>query len=120
MPVISLLSTTISSADAGKQLAVKLVESKLAACVQMDGPIESVYRWQGQLCVDTEFRLTCKTLPICIDRAILFVKQNHSYETPEILIEQAEVSADYFQWLAQQVVEPDVVSPDVVVEPESP
>ena len=120
MPVISLLSTTISSADAGKQLAIKLVESKLAACVQMDGPIESVYRWQGQLCVDTVFRLTCKTLPICIDRAILFVKQNHSYETPEILIEQAEVSADYFQWLTQQVVEPDVVSPDVVVEPESP
>jgi periplasmic divalent cation tolerance protein len=112
MPVISLLSTTISSAEAGKQLAVKLVESRLAACVQMDGPIESVYRWQGQLCVDTEFRLTCKTLPTCIDRAILFVKQNHSYETPEILIEQAEVSADYFQWLTQQVVEPEVVEPE--------
>lgn len=107
MAVISLLSTTIGSSEAGKQLAVKLVESKLAACVQIDGPIESVYRWQGQLCVDTEFRLTCKTLPACIDKAILFVKQIHSYETPEILIEQADVSTDYFQWLSQQVVEPE-------------
>lgn len=103
MPNIAIISTTLGSTDAAQELAQKIVAAKLAACVQIDGPIQSVYSWKGQLCTDEEFRLSCKTLPALIQHALQFLRQHHSYELPELVIAEVDSSQEYYQWLSEQV-----------------
>lgn len=105
MPTISVISTTIGSADAAKQLANDLVAHSLAACVQIDGPIESVYRWQGKVCVDQEYRLTCKTTPKVSSLVVAMIEQKHTYDVPEILCSLVDASQSYYEWLEAQVNE---------------
>ena len=109
MPNIAIISTTLGNAEAAQHLAKRIVEAKLAACVQIDGPIQSVYRWKGQLCTDDEYRLSCKTLPSLRSQALQFLRQNHSYELPELIVAEVEASQDYWQWLSEQVQDGEVV-----------
>ncbi len=103
MPKIVIISTTLGNPDAAKKLAMQVVETRLAACVQIDGPIQSVYSWKGQLCTDDEYRLSCKTLPTLSQQASQFLRQHHSYELPELVVAEVEASEDYYQWLSEQV-----------------
>ncbi|MFO0943499.1 MAG: divalent-cation tolerance protein CutA [Pirellulales bacterium] len=103
MPQITIILTTIGSAEVAQSLAQKMVHAKLAACVQIDGPIQSVYSWNGQLCMDKEYRLSCKTLPSLCQQALQLLRQNHSYEVPELILAEVEASQDYWQWLSEQV-----------------
>ncbi len=50
------LSTTTATQEEAQQIAAALVHERLAACVQIDGPIESVYRWQGEVETAREWR----------------------------------------------------------------
>lgn len=103
MPNIVIISTTLGNAEAAKSMAAQIVDAKLAACVQIDGPIQSVYRWKGELCFDEEYRLLCKTLPALSQQAVEFLRQHHSYELPELVVNEVESSQDYYQWLSEQV-----------------
>jgi periplasmic divalent cation tolerance protein len=100
---ISTVSTTVGSEDSSRQLAAAMVESRLAACVQIDGPIRSVYRWQGTVNNELEYRLICKTLTSLVPNLIEFIKQKHPYELPEILNVRCECSPEYAHWLSEQV-----------------
>ena len=77
-----------------------LVEGRLAACVQISGPIESIYRWQGKLETANEWQCVAKTSMAkyaAIEAAIL---KSHSYETPEIIATPiVEASEAYLNWL---------------------
>jgi periplasmic divalent cation tolerance protein len=75
----------------------------LAACVQIDGPLRSFYRWQGQLCDETEYRLNCKTLPSLREKVIQLIRSCHPYELPEVLVVAGESLPDYAKWVAEQV-----------------
>jgi periplasmic divalent cation tolerance protein len=105
MQTISIVNTTVGSIETAKHLATKIVEARLAGCVQIDGPITSIYNWQGKLCDDTEFRLTCKTLPWRLQAVVEFLQANHSYEVPEIIVSSFEASSSYMSWLSDQVSE---------------
>lgn len=100
---ISTVSTTLGTKEQAQALAEQVVESRTAACVQIDGPIHSVYRWEGKLCSETEYRLTLKTLPALVDNLIERVRKLHPYQIPELLVSSGEVSADYFGWVQEQV-----------------
>lgn len=100
---ISTVSTTVASEEQAKQLAQTLIESRLAACVQIDGPLSSIYRWQDQIQQDTEFRLVCKTMPSMVASLVADLQKRHPYEVPEILIARYQCSAEYAHWLADQV-----------------
>ena len=65
-------------------IAVKLVEKKLAACVQIL-PIRSCYEWQGEICRDTERLLFIKTKTAMYGDIEEFIILNHPYEVPEIV-----------------------------------
>ena len=56
------LTTTTATEDEALQLARLLVDQRLAACVQVSGPIRSIYRWQGEVCEAVEFRCSIKSL----------------------------------------------------------
>ena len=81
-------------------MARKIVEARLAACVQVLPPVKSFYFWEGAVQADSEHLLLIKTLPGKYDELEEFIRSNHSYSVPEIVALSAEkVSEDYFDWL---------------------
>lgn len=95
-----IVLTTVSSSEEAESLAQKIVEIKLAACVQLLPPIKSVYFWEGKVQQDSEFLLFIKTLPEKYDDLEKFISENHSYDVPEIVALPAEkVSESYLSWI---------------------
>ena len=95
---IVVMTTVSSEADAGK-LANVLVTAKAAACVQMM-PIRSCYMWEGKVNNDTEVLLLIKTRAALFDRVAELIKQNHSYDVPEIIsVPVTAGSAPYLGWI---------------------
>lgn len=85
---------------AGETLAAKIVEAKLAACVQVLPRMTSVYVWEGRVTKEVEHLLLIKTLSEKYDELRDFITANHSYEVPEIVaIESASVSDSYLTWM---------------------
>lgn len=98
--------TTTPSRELAEQIAQRLVEERLAGCVQIDGPIVSIYRWEGQVERDQEWRLNVKTLDFRFQQVEGVIQQMHPYDVPEILaVPVARGSDTYGDWLAEQVGE---------------
>ena len=99
-----IVFSTTGSQEEARRIAQQLVERSLAACVNVLGPIESIYRWQGKVETAGEFLLLIKTtaerFPDVRDALVAL----HSYEIPEcIAIDVADGSAPYLAWLADSV-----------------
>ena len=99
---IVLVLSTFSDLATAETCAKHLVEHRIAACVQIDGPIRSVYQWKGAIETDEEFRLLVKTSPESLDRCVAALKGNHSYELPELVVLHAHASAAYASWVTEQ------------------
>jgi len=98
-----ILSTAGSREEAGR-LATALVERKLAACVNIVGPIASVYRWQGEVQRAEEFLLVIKTVARRFGDVAGAIKELHSYELPECVELTVTAGSDaYLKWLADSV-----------------
>jgi periplasmic divalent cation tolerance protein len=95
--------TTIARKEEAERLAAELIEKKLAACVQIIGPITSVYRWQGKVENSQEWMCRIKTLGALYDRLAAAIRELHSYDTPEI-IALPVVAADpnYAAWVVNE------------------
>jgi len=95
---IVLMTTVPSEADADK-LANILVTAKAAACVQIM-PIKSRYFWDGKVANDAEYLLLIKTRADLYAPAAELIKQNHSYEVPEIIsVPVVGGSSSYLDWI---------------------
>lgn len=98
-----VITTTENPAD-GERLAILLVERELAACVQVIPKITSFYRWQGKVEQANETLLFIKTTRPIYQQLEEAIKQNHSYQTPEIIALPVDSgSADYLNWLTSSV-----------------
>jgi len=98
-----VISTTSSKEEASKIAAI-LVQEQIAACVNIVGPIESVYRWQGNVETSQEFLLLVKTISARSADVIKCIRELHSYELPEAIELNIEGgSADYLKWIAKSV-----------------
>ena len=92
--------TTTPNPEEAEQLARSIVDEKLAACVQILPKMTSVYFWEGKVQTESEYLLLIKTLEEKFDELSDFIKQNHSYEVPEIVAIAAEkVAGDYLNWI---------------------
>ena len=101
--VLIVLTTTPTVEDADR-LARRIVEAKLAACVQVLPKMTSVYLWEGEIQTDPEHLLLIKTLEEKFDELSEFISKNHSYDVPEIVAIGAEkVSQSYLNWLQESV-----------------
>ena len=106
---IQVFTTTAERTDAQK-IARALVEQRLAACVQIVGPIESTYRWQGNIETAQEFQCWIKTKSDLYEALEQAIRKLHPYSVPEILsIPIAAGSESYLQWLGEEV-RPDTTS----------
>ena len=99
---LAVVTTTVASAADAQRLAAGAVRSRLAACVQVEA-IASHYVWQGAQHEDAEWRLACKTLPAAAPALLAWLRGQHPYQVPQLLIHTVQAEADYAQWVAQQV-----------------
>ncbi len=99
MSFIQVMTTTETKEQA-QIIARFLIEEKLAACVQITGPIESTYRWKGKVERSQEYLCFIKTREDLFSNVEAAIKKLHSYETPEIIVVQINKgSAEYLKWL---------------------
>lgn len=100
--IISLV--TCPSQEVGSAIAKRLVDQELAACVQVLPPMQSVYRWKGEVCIDEEVLLVIKTTSDLKDEVRKAIDESHPYEVPEfVVIEASDVSEKYGAWLRSNV-----------------
>lgn len=78
-----LVVTTVGSADDARRLARAMVDRRLAACAQI-GAIDSIYRWQGAVQEDAEFRLLFKTAADRVQPLLGALRELHPYELPAL------------------------------------
>lgn len=95
-----IVLTTTPNADEAENLARKIIEAKLAACVQVLPTMKSFYVWKDAVQTDSEHLLLIKTSDEKYAALESFIQSNHSYEVPEIVaIEAEKVSESYLNWL---------------------
>jgi periplasmic divalent cation tolerance protein len=96
---VSILVTTIDSAEKARALARAVLAERLAACVQVTA-IASHYVWKGETCEADEYQLQMKHRAEDSTELAALVRRLHSYETPEILrIDAIETDPDYAVWV---------------------
>jgi periplasmic divalent cation tolerance protein len=97
------IKTTTGSRDEAMIIAQYLVGKKLAACVQILGPITSIYRWRGKLETAQEWLCLIKTQQDLFDKTEAAIKKLHSYEIPEIIaVPIVKGSKEYLQWIHEE------------------
>jgi len=95
-----LVITTIDDRESARRLARLALEEKLAACVQILPGVESHYVWKENVEIADEYLLIFKTNMGMRDTLMKRLKEEHSYETPEILtLGIGKMDADYAKWL---------------------
>jgi periplasmic divalent cation tolerance protein len=95
--------TTIGTNEAAEKLAHALVERRLAACVNIVGPIRSIYRWQQTVHNDQEFLLVIKTTAERAAQLRSVINELHPYELPECIQLTVEGgSEEYLAWLTAE------------------
>lgn len=101
---LCIIQSTCDSSENAEGLAKKLLEAKLAACVQICGPIESRYWWQNKIQSDTEWEIRVKTTQKKSADVFECIKTHHPYEIPEILeIPIEKASEDYRNWVLSTI-----------------
>jgi periplasmic divalent cation tolerance protein len=96
--------TNLPSLEAAQSLARSLVEEKIAACVQVSSGIQSIYRWEGKVCEESEVLLSAKTTTNQWSTIFSFIQKNHPYDLPEILAFTPEqYSEQYGAWVSSEV-----------------
>ncbi len=100
---IQVLTTVEHKTDAEK-IAKGLVEKRLAACVQILGPITSYYHWQWIMDSAVEYLCLIKSRADLFTELEVEITSQHPYEVPEILATPiTEGSKDYLNWLAAEL-----------------
>src|ERR1041385_9322854 len=98
-----LVLTNLPDRAAAEQLAERLVEDKLAACVNVLAPCRSVYRWKDAVQHDEEHPLLIKTTPERYPALEQALRAAHPYELPEIIAVPIERGLPgYLDWVAAE------------------
>ncbi|HYO25860.1 MAG TPA: divalent-cation tolerance protein CutA [Lacipirellulaceae bacterium] len=97
------ISTAMGSRDEAARLATAMVERRLAACVQVAGPVQSTYRWQRTLERAEEWLCLIKTTAERYPEVEAAIRELHTYDCPEIVATPIACgSAEYLAWVAEQ------------------
>jgi periplasmic divalent cation tolerance protein len=96
--------STCGSQEEAEQLARRLLEARLAACVNVIMQIRSYYRWQGRIEESGEWLLVIKTSRDMFEQVRTALEAAHSYELPEVLaLPVVAGSANYLAWLDREL-----------------
>lgn len=105
MELIAVI-TTVEKAEDARRLAREVVESRLAACAQLER-IESTYFWNGVMEDAREIRITFKTRADLWPELKTRILALHPYETPAVYsLEVVNANEPYSAWVLQNTREP--------------
>lgn len=97
---VSLVFVTVPTKEVAHRIAHNLVESKLAACVNIIPGLESVYVWQGKVATDAELLLKIKTRRALVAQLAAAVKELHPYDECEVTAVDVTGGSDsYLDWV---------------------
>src|SRR3990167_7706732 len=100
---IIVLITAANKREARK-IARRLVEGKLAACVNIIPAVNSLFRWQGKIDKTKEVLLIAKTKLSAFKKIVTLVKRLHSYQVPEIIaLPIIAGEKKYLEWLNDSI-----------------
>jgi periplasmic divalent cation tolerance protein len=103
-----IVLTTVGVLQKAEELARELVERRLAACVNIVGPIRSIYRWQGRIENEQEILLVIKTTAERARELASAFAELHPYELPErVELSILGGSAGYLAWITEQTASID-------------
>lgn len=96
--------TTAGSEEEAERISAALLERRLAACVQIAGPIASRYRWRGEVETAREWMCLAKTEAARYPDVEAAIREAHSYDEPEIVATPIVAgSAGYLEWLSESL-----------------
>jgi periplasmic divalent cation tolerance protein len=96
--------STCASAEEAERLARRLIDDRLAACVNVLSPVRSFYRWKGAVEDSAEWMLVIKTTRDKFDALRAAVESAHTYELPEVIaIPVVEGSPNYLSWIEREL-----------------
>jgi periplasmic divalent cation tolerance protein len=101
MSDLVLVLTTMPDDSRADELARSLVDERLAACVNVHGPMVSTYRWKGQVEREAERQLVIKTTRARLADLEARLRALHPYDVPEFVVIDADSSAAYAAWAAE-------------------
>ncbi len=104
-----LVQTTTNQRNVAERIAKALVEDRLAACVQIQGPVTSIFRWRNDIETSEEWLVTAKSHRELFARVEAAIRGLHNYEVAEIIaLPIVAGHADYLEWMRQELfhVEP--------------
>ena len=100
------IATTFSTKKEAEAVAERLIAERLAACVQVQGPIASTYRWNGEVQRDEEWQCTVKTAAALTERVLEFIADAHPSDNPELsVVPIVDGSDEYLRWIKEEVEE---------------
>lgn len=100
------ITTSVDNREIAEQIASMLVKRRLAACVQIAGPVRSVYRWQGSVEAAEEFLCHVKTRRALYDSVEKVIRELHPYDEPEIVATEIIAgSPSYLEWIDRETTD---------------
>ncbi len=103
MPDYIQVLVSIDGEDKARDLQRLILQHRAAACVQVLGPISSAYWWEGRIEEAQEWLCLAKTSRSEYERLESLVRQNHPYETPEILaVPILAGNKEYLEWIESE------------------
>lgn len=103
-PGLTVVMTTVPAEDVAVRLARGLVESRLAACVQVVPGARSFYVWEGKAQDEGEWLLFVKTVPKKRAELEAWIEEHHPYDLPEFVALEGRGSQRYAAWVAERVL----------------
>jgi len=98
-----LILTTMPDDDRADTMARALVEERLAACVNVHGPMTSTYRWKGAVERDAERQVVIKTTRARLADVDARLRALHPYELPEFVVLDGTAGMAYDAWVNESV-----------------
>ena len=93
-----------STLDEARRIARKLIEERLASCVNLTPGVRSLYRWKGEIEEADECLLVIKSSRDLFDRLRLELEKAHTYEVPEVVaVPILAGSPNYLNWLDSEL-----------------
>lgn len=99
-----IVVTSFASVEDAKKMAHELIKGRLAACVQIQEGVHSIYRWDGKICEGNEVLLSAKTVANKWVDISNFIQSHHPYDLPEVIAYAAEkYESQYGKWIEAEV-----------------
>ena len=97
---VILVYINFPNKECARQIGTALIEKQLAACVNIIPKIESIYQWEGKICVEEEVMAMVRTTASRYKQLEEYVVNNHPYDTPEVIaVPLSNGSEPYLNWV---------------------